>query len=181
MSDQRSRFVEAYESQYRSVFVYCRRRLPADRVDDAVAETFLTAWRKIDDMPSGDRVLPWLYGVAYRVILHVWRGSYRRRRLGNRLASLGVDVPAPPEEFIVASYESSVVLEATRRLKNTDQEILRLHLWEELPHPEIALALDLKEDAVRQRYARALKNLTREFNRLEATTSRSPAAQEGGT
>ncbi|HUG31632.1 MAG TPA: hypothetical protein VMM14_01965 [Acidimicrobiia bacterium] len=38
-----TRFVEIYEMSYRHVYGYCRRRTSADRVDDAVADTYLTA------------------------------------------------------------------------------------------------------------------------------------------
>jgi RNA polymerase sigma-70 factor (ECF subfamily) len=33
---------------------------------DVVAETFLVAWRRLDDVPADP--LPWLYGVARRVL-----------------------------------------------------------------------------------------------------------------
>lgn len=55
----------------------CRRRTSADTVDDVVADTYLTVWRKIDQVPAGDGCLPWLYGVAYRVLSHQYRGSFR--------------------------------------------------------------------------------------------------------
>lgn len=180
MSDRDARFVSVYKDHLLAVYVYCRRRVVADRVDDVVAETFLAVWRKIDQLPAGDGVLPWLYGFAYRSVLHQWRSSYRRRRLSERLAALGADTPSPPEELLVTGYESARVLEATSRLKATDQEVLRLSLWEELSHAEIAAVLDLSVDAVRQRYSRALKQLTTEFNRLENKRSQSPAAQKGG-
>lgn len=180
MADRDARFIAAYEDHFRAVYVYSRRRLPAERVDDAVAETFLVAWRKIDQMPVDNEVLPWLYGIAYRSILHHWRASGRRRRLSDRLATLGVDFPATPEEVLVSGYESQSVLEAASSLKATDQEILRLSLWEELAHSEMAVVLGLSVDAVRQRYSRAVKNLTREFNRMENKRSQHPAAQKGG-
>lgn len=160
-------FVRIYTDHFRSVYAYCRRRVGADRVDDVVAEAFLTAWRKIDEMPTGDETLPWLYGVAHRVLLHQWRGSSRRKRLHQRLVSLGVEPASPPETVIVANEESRMVWEAITGLRETDQEVLRLSLWEELPHGEIAQVLGIRADAVRKRYSRALKNLTKEFNKLE--------------
>jgi hypothetical protein len=63
-----ARFGELYGRYYRSVHAYCRRRLASDAVDDAVAEVFLTAWRRLPDVPDGDGALVWLYGVAHRVI-----------------------------------------------------------------------------------------------------------------
>jgi RNA polymerase sigma-70 factor (ECF subfamily) len=180
LGDSDIRFVEVYEHYHRAVFVYCRRRVSADRVDDVVADTFLTAWRKIDQIPAGDEALPWLYSVAYRVLLHQWRGTSRRKRLDDRLLSLGVDSPTAPEEFIVSTHESKQVLDATSKLKATDQEILRLSLWEELAHTDVASVLDLNVDAVRKRLSRALQNLTKEFNRTDGKRSQSPAAQQGG-
>jgi RNA polymerase sigma-70 factor (ECF subfamily) len=180
MANDDSRFVEIYKSHYRSIYAYLRRRLAADLVDDAVAETFLVAWRKVNLIPLGEQTLPWLYGVAHRVVMHQWRGSQRSGRLHERLNSLRVEAPTPPEELIVSSSDSHQVLVAASKLKATDQEILRLSIWEGLSHEDIASALDLKTAAVRQRFSRALTHLTKEFNRLEKQTSQSPAAQEGG-
>lgn len=58
MSSGDARFVEIYERSYRHVYGYCRRRTTVDQVDDAVADTYLTVWRKIDQVPSGDDLLP---------------------------------------------------------------------------------------------------------------------------
>ncbi|MDX1468403.1 MAG: sigma-70 family RNA polymerase sigma factor [Acidimicrobiia bacterium] len=169
MADFGTLFTEIYEEHFRSVFAYCRRRVSADHVDDATAETFLVAWKKINEMPSGDRTLPWLYGIAYRVLMHQWRGGFRRRRLEGRLASLGIEVAHPPEEYVVADEESRRVHQALARLKPTDQEILRLALWEELPYSDIATLLGIRSDAARKRYSRAMKNLTREFDKRETS------------
>jgi len=45
---------------------YAARRAGLDAADDVVAEVFLTAWRRIDDLP--DDPLPWLLGVTRRVL-----------------------------------------------------------------------------------------------------------------
>lgn len=161
------RLLDVYERHYRDVYAYCRRRVSADRVDDVVSETFLVAWRKREAMPEGKAALPWLYGVAHRVVLHKWRGSGRSRRLETRLASLGTDQAASTEEILVVSEESRQVIEATARLRPNDQELLRLSFWEELSHAEVAQVLGLKPDAVRQRISRALKALAREYDRLD--------------
>src|SRR5215475_13387892 len=83
-----ARFSQLYERCSRPVRDFCRRRLASDLVDDAVAETFLTAWRRLDDVPAGDAALVWLYRVAYRVIGHQWRSTARRRRLEEKLRSM---------------------------------------------------------------------------------------------
>ena len=101
-----ARFVAAYESYYRSVYAYCFRRTAADKVDDAVADVFLVAWRRIGELPEGDQTLPWLYGVAYRVLGHQWRRVSRQRKLDRKLAAVGVETAEPAEDYIVTRHES---------------------------------------------------------------------------
>lgn len=180
MPDDDTRFARVYRTHYKSVCAYFFRRLPSDLVDDAVAETFLVAWRKFEEMPEGGEALAWLYGIGHRVLLHQWRGSRRSRRLGRRLEGLGLNAPQLPEEIVLVGEESRLVRQAASSLKETDREILRLTLWEDLSHAEVAAILGLSVEAVRQRYSRAMAKLTREFNRLDTTRSRYPAAQEGG-
>lgn len=173
-----ARFVELYQEFYSRVDAYCRRRCRAERVDDAVAETFLTAWRKIDHVPAGDGTLPWLYGVARRVVAHQWRASSRVDRLQSKLESLGVASHPPPEDLVVMDETSVLVLGALSRLKALDQEVLRLSTWEDLNHIEIAQVLDVSHDVVKTRFSRAKKRLAAEINR--SIEENSPAAQEGG-
>ena len=175
-----ARFTELYERYHQRIQAYCGRRTGPDRVEDAVAETFLTAWRRIDDVPGGNDALPWLYGVAYKVMSHQWRSASRRGRLNKKLASLGVNVVEAPEEVVVIRHESRQVLEALERMNATDREILRMSAWEELSHAEVATALGISIEATRQRLYQAKKNATREFNRLEKRRVKSPAAQKGG-
>ena len=171
-----SRFADLYERYHRFVASYCARRLAWDRVEDAVAETFLVVWRRLDDVPEGDTALRWLYGVAYKVVGRQWRTTSRSGRLEGKLRSLGVDAVPIPEDVVLVSSESQQVLEALKRLNSLDQEILLLAAWEELRHQEIAEILDLRPDAVRQRFHKAKQRLTDEFNRSETRTAATPAA-----
>jgi RNA polymerase sigma-70 factor (ECF subfamily) len=175
-----SLFLEIHDRFYRHVYAYCRRRTGADAVEDAVADTFLIAWRKSDEIPSGDQALPWLYGVAYRVLTHQWRSASRRGRLAEKLASLGVTASGLPEEVVMAGQEHRQVLTALGALKASEQEILRLILWEELPQADIAVALGVTVGAVRQRLYAAKKKLAGEYNRLETRRTGFSAAQKGG-
>jgi DNA-directed RNA polymerase specialized sigma24 family protein len=49
-----------------------------------IAETFLTAWRRLDDVPAGDEARLWLYGVARRMLANQRRGARRRSSLADR-------------------------------------------------------------------------------------------------
>jgi len=180
MTSGETQFADLYSRYYRQVYAYCHRRTTSEHAEDAVAETFLVAWRRINELPQGDQALAWLYRVAYRTLGHQWRGLSRRGRLNKKLSSVGVETVNPPEDDFLVRSERSQVREATSRLKPAEIEVLRLAIWEELPQQDIAIALDLNIDAVRQRLSRAKKHLTDEYNRLENIRSKPPAAQKGG-
>jgi len=174
------RFARLYERHHRSIRDYCRRRLDDHRVDDAVAETFLTAWRRLDDVPGGDGTLLWLYRVAYRVVGHQWRGMKRRRRLDLRLRSVADNSPPGPDELTIDSEDHRLVLRAVARLRRTDGEVLRLATWEQLSIAEIATMLDIEPNAVKQRLHRARRNLANEFHRLDARSNSTLDVLRGG-
>jgi len=173
-------FVGIYERYYRQVYAYCRRRVPADRVDDVVSDVFLVVWRRIAEVPEGEATVSWLYGVAYRVLGHQFRGWKRRNQLERKLNAIGVEPASGVDLYIVQNEELGQVLDALGRLRRSEQEILRLSLWEELSHASIASILDISVDAAKQRLSRARKSLAREFENLETDHSTPPAAQKGG-
>jgi RNA polymerase sigma-70 factor (ECF subfamily) len=173
-----SAFVLLYRSHYRPVRDFCRRRVPTDLVDDAVAETFLAAWRRLDDIPAGNELV-WLYGVAYRVIGHQRRSTGRRRRLDERLRSIVSRPESAADDSIIERDESRRVLEAAARLGDRDAEVLRLVAWERLSIAEVAGVLGIDPNAVKQRLHRARRNLGREYRRLQPRPS-TPVAAEGG-
>ena len=164
-------FVSIYERYYRQVYAYCRRRVSADVVDDVVADVFLVVWRRIAEVPPGEATAAWLYGVAYRVLGHQFRGWKRHHRLKRRLNAIGVEPVSAVDLHVVQNEELSRVLDALGRLRPSEQEILRLSLWEELSHASIASILDISVDACKQRLSRARKSLAREYLNLETKHS----------
>ena len=178
-AEDEAKFVEIYRRYGKPIQAYCARRTLGSQVEDAVAETFLVAWRRLGDVPDGAATLPWLYGVAYRVLSRQWRHKARSRRLLERLRGLAGEESMSPDVLLVRSEEYRVVLAASSRLHPIDQEILRLTVWEELSHADVAMVLGIEIGAVRQRAYRARRNLTTEYNRL-TKDRQPPAAQKGG-
>ena len=174
------RFELLYDRHVRAVTAFCARRLPDEQVSDAVAETFLVLWRRIDEAPRGDAELPWLYRVAYRVVGHAWRGARRRRRLHARLESQPSTGMQGPDDIVIDGDESQRVLAAAAQLKPTDAEVLRLSLWEGLGTADIAVVLQIAPNAVHQRLFRAKQRLVREYDRTDHRRS-GDSHQEGGT
>jgi RNA polymerase sigma-70 factor (ECF subfamily) len=165
--DSDERFAELYRRYFGPIRAFCRRRLASDLVDDAVAEVFVTAWRRLDAVPAGDAALVWLYGVAYREVGHQWRSTARRRRLHARLVSVVRRPASAADESLIDGFERGLVLDAAARLDSTDAEVLRLVAWEQLSPGDIAAVLEITPNAVKQRLHRAKRNLAREYRRLE--------------
>ena len=79
---RRQRFEALYGDCHGPVFGYVLRRTDnAEDAADAIADTFLIAWRRLDDIPTGDQARLWLYGVARRVLANQRRGKRRRSTL----------------------------------------------------------------------------------------------------
>jgi RNA polymerase sigma factor (sigma-70 family) len=180
-SREETLFASLYHRHYRAIRDFCRRRVPRDVVDDVVAETFLTAWRRIDDVPRGDQGLLWLYGVAYRVIGNHWRSAARRRRLEDRLRVIEGGAASASDDAVVAADQGRLVRDAAARLNEKDADVLRLAAWEQLSTADIAAVLGIAPNAVKQRLHRAKQHLGREYRKLESGTHKStPEAPKGG-
>ena len=176
-------FADLYASHHRQIRDYCRRRLACDFVDDAIAEVFLVAWRRIQDVPDGDDALVWLYRVPYRVVGRQWRNSARRARLDVRLRAAVPRPASAADESVLRAAEHELVLRAARHLSDADAEVLRLVAWEQLSTAEVAAVLEINVNAVKQRLHRAKQNLAREYRRLDARTTPTnptPDAPKGG-
>jgi RNA polymerase sigma-70 factor (ECF subfamily) len=154
-----------FEAHSRPILTYALRRVsePADAAD-VVADTFLVAWRRIDDVPVGDEARPWLYGVARRMLANRHRGDQRRRRLANRLRDELAAMPhlADPDRTETAA----TVRQALSALSDDDRELLRLTGWEGLSPTDVAIAMSMPAATVRSRLHRARKRLRAELELL---------------
>lgn len=162
-------FDALYVAHRRYVVAYCLRRSHRAEAYEAADETFLIAWRRFDEIPSGQE-RAWLYGVAYRVLGNQYRGESRRLRLGAKLAQVRRQDIAGPEAQAVRCEDDRVLWRAYLRLGPDDQEVLRLAAWEELSHPQIGVALGCSHAAARQRLHRARERLAQEVQRAERRT-----------
>ncbi|SNT60766.1 RNA polymerase, sigma subunit, ECF family [Streptosporangium subroseum] len=160
MDDERpARFETVYREAYGLITAYAARRCdsPQDAAD-VVAETFVVAWRRIDELPPGEEATPWLYGVARKVLANHRRGEVRRQarsvELDAEMADLYGDSPD-------SGVELSVIAQVFRTLSEDDRELLSLVAWEALDREEIATALGLSRNAVRIRLYRARRRFSR--------------------
>ena len=155
MDDPRTRFEEIYSSTYEPILGYALRRCSsAEDAADVVAETFTVAWRRLEEIPTGDTARLWLYGVARRVLAGHRRGESRRRL---RTAELRDEIAAVAGDPV----DALAIAQAFRELTAQDQELLGLVAWEGLDHSGIAAVLGCSRGAARVRLHRARKRFSR--------------------
>jgi RNA polymerase sigma-70 factor (ECF subfamily) len=165
--DREARFRAVYGASYRAVLAYCIRRTttPQDAAD-AVADTFLVAWRRLDDLPVGEAQTAWLIATARRVLSNQRRGERRFVELRARLAaeiathSLAIEVPSDADERVFA--------DAFARLTPDERDILGMSAWEELSSEQIGAVLGCSPGAARTRLHRARHRLRRLIDATEA-------------
>lgn len=169
MESREERFRRLYDTGRARVVAYAMRRTTNNEdAADVVAETFAIAWRRIDDVPFGEREVPWLYAVARRVIANrVRRDSTRSaivRRLAEQLAMSGTGDIEPDSGRLSA-------LTALSQLSEEDREILMLVAWDGLTSQEIGWVISCSPTAARIRLHRARSRLNDAWADGRATTS----------
>ena len=97
-AERQARFEAVYAAYRTPVLGYAlRRTLSPDDAADILAETFLVAWRKLDQVPAGPDARLWLFGVARNALANYYRGERRRSALAARLGTELAQSYLPPE------------------------------------------------------------------------------------
>jgi RNA polymerase sigma-70 factor (ECF subfamily) len=148
-------FVGLYERHYPLVLAYARRRTDEATARDVAAETFLVAWRRLDE--ATERGLPWLYRTAGLQLRNAVRAQQRQDRAAGRLAGLAAAAPPadPADEY--AGRRSFA--EALDRLPDGERELLRLVVWEQLDLRTAAAVAGCSPGAAAVRLHRARRRL----------------------
>jgi RNA polymerase sigma-70 factor (ECF subfamily) len=160
------------EAHTAAVLAYALRRVPREDAADVLAETFLVAWRRLDDVDE-QSALPWLYAVARRVLLSQQRSTRRQQAIAERIAAAE---PSDSAETLGLSSGSRRLLDALAALAEADREVLMLTAWEELSSGEAARVLGCSATAYRIRLHRARGRLRERLAEAESGHQRPPAS-----
>jgi RNA polymerase sigma-70 factor, ECF subfamily len=155
-------FEDFYRQYYGRVLAFALRRASRSAADDVAAETFIVAWRRRGEI-VGDP-LPWLYGVARRVLANQLRGARRADALAER-AILLAECGGTSGESPIADTPIGIALAS---LRERDREALILTAWDELAPAQAARVLGCSAAAFRVRLHRAKKRLAQALEEAEA-------------
>jgi RNA polymerase sigma-70 factor (ECF subfamily) len=150
----RAEFSALFARHYPAVWRFVARRAWPDAVDDVVAETFLAAWRRYDDLPSD--TLPWLLNAAGKCLANHRRAATRADALKQRLAAQSAPIRA---DATTQSFERTALVHAFAALTDTERALLMLTDWDDLPARHAARALGISPATASARIYRARRKL----------------------
>lgn len=136
--------------------------------EDLAQDTFVLAWRKLGQLEKRDSLAPWLCGIARNL-----SRSWLRRQ--SKATTVPLDeVPAEPaesmEDLETEDRRSEAVWAALSQMDALYREPLVLYYRQERSVRDIAKALELTEDCVKQRLSRGRKMLREEVARMVEDT-----------
>jgi RNA polymerase sigma-70 factor, ECF subfamily len=153
-ADRAALFAALFDRHYPAVWRFVARRAWPDAVDDVVAETFLAAWRRYDDLP-GD-ALPWLLNAAGKCLANHRRAATRAESLRERLAAQSAPVRA---DATTQGFEREALVKAFAALSETERALLTLTDWDDLPARQAAQVLGISPARASARIYRARRKL----------------------
>ena len=121
----------------------------ADLAQDAVQETFIRAYRHIEDYRGESSERTWLTAIAINVSRDMLRTAWFRHQ--NRSTDIDT-LPEKPAEF---EFPDNTVLTEVMHLPAKYREVVLLRYYEGLKLKEVASALGLSDGRVRSRLNKA--------------------------
>jgi RNA polymerase sigma-70 factor (ECF subfamily) len=168
-------FAVLYDRYSGQLYRYAYRRVGPELAEDAVAETFLAAFRRRDRYDAGRAgARPWLFGILTRELARWHRTESARYRA---FARAGVDDVVPGfadrvDAAVSAQALSRPLAGALARLSRGDRDVLLLVAWGDCSYEEVAETLGIRLGTVRSRLHRARRQIRAALGALNLEVER---------
>jgi RNA polymerase sigma factor (sigma-70 family) len=130
--------------------------------EDLAQETFVEAWRQLPKLREPEKLRPWLCGILRHKVSRLRRSDSRepasRAETLDAVGELVTD-DEPVADVAIRQDEQAILWSALERVPESYREPLVLYYREHRSVEHVAVALDLSEDAVKQRLSRGRKIL----------------------
>jgi RNA polymerase sigma factor (sigma-70 family) len=153
---------------------YVTRRIGTGAAEDVVAETFLVAFRqRAGYADDGRDCLPWLYGIATRLVHRHWRSESRQLRLLSRTGTDPVTEPFTErvDATVCAAAAKARLAGALAKLPGSQRDALLMHVWAGLSYEQIGIATGVPLGTVQSRISRARQRLRKQLADLNPATT----------
>ena len=158
-------FSELFRRHVDAVTRYSLRRCAsAEDVGDLVGDCFFVALQRAHCyVPQTPTALPWLFGIARRLVAKQRRAYASARRLEAKAANTYPAFTASEEEAvndaIDAARQAPLLEEALAALPKSERDVLELVAYDGLTPTEAATALEITPNAARLRLSRARRSV----------------------
>lgn len=162
-NERRHEFGVLYSAYAGCVLGYALRRVPRADAEDMVGDVFLTAWRRLADVPADP--LPWLLATARNVLRNQRRSDHRR---GTLVARVSRDTQqgelTDPADSVVEAERARAAL---KQLTGSQREAVLLLAWEGLTRDQAAAVLGCSRAALAVRLHRARGTLSAALDQID--------------
>ena len=157
--DDQAVFRALFAANYEDLLRFAERRTHPLGAEDVVADVFLVAWRRLEDVPiPPEEARAWLFGVAHRVLANHRRSDARQQSLQLRVGQVLPPRVAGADEGADVAARLDLA-RAWNLLSPTDQEALTLTALDGLTGPQAADVLSISTTAFSVRLSRARRRL----------------------
>lgn len=153
-------FGELYDRHVREIFDFCYYRVSRKEVaEDLTSVVFMKALENLPHFtPTNDASFRgWLYTIARHAIID----HYRRTKQTDDVD--GLPLADSKSTSFVDDLDTAIdrtrLRDALAALSESEQEIITMRVWQELPYSVIAASLGKSEDATKMQFSRALRKL----------------------
>jgi RNA polymerase sigma factor (sigma-70 family) len=133
--------------------------------EDLAQETFVTAWKQLADLREPEKLRSWLCRISrnltYDALLRQGREPVHKAETLEQIEESPALMPLPSESTM-SREEEALLWRLIERIPESYREPLVLFYREHQSIDDVATALDLSEDAVKQRLSRGRKLLQSE-------------------
>src|SRR6266849_9874616 len=130
--------------------------------EDLAQETFVTAWKQLADLREREKLRSWLCRISRNLTYDELRRQGREPLHKAELLEEVQESPAAeplPSDYTISREEEAILWRSIERIPESYREPLVLYYREHQSVENVAAALDLSEDAVKQRLSRGRKLL----------------------
>ena len=143
-------FWELYERYLDKIYVYIARRVSIrEQAEDICSQVWMKALRDLEKSPKDEDFLfqPWIYRIAHNAVID-WYRTKKEEVSDEVLECISFCEDIQKDVWNNDTLER--VLKFMKWLKETEQNILFLRLWDEMSYAEIATFSWKSEDACKQ-------------------------------
>ncbi len=157
-------FVDQHKNLITSVAYSSIGDLPGS--EDIAQETFLVVWQSRQELRDPGKLVGWMCSVARNLARQWARQRSSKSWPATTLDSTSLHQDSPhPSERLVSEEEQLLVWNALETIPENYREVMILYYRESHSIADVALALEISEDAARQRLSRGRSLLRAEVER----------------